>query len=501
MIPIMIVEDEFLVRISLKSLVDWNSYGFYIVADASNGQEGLELYKKHHPYLIITDIRMTPVSGLEMMKEIRSMDDEVKFIVISAYNDFEYAQQAISYGVELYLSKSTFKNEDLAQILPKIRESYSKGNKKAEPALPSSPLNFNSAFPDITDSDAICRQLSENGLDTGMRLLLAGRFDRSYQHRDNNTMLHTILKNLLECANITFQLYIRKDFMICLCKTNDQNCLINIGKEAHQTLLNYTMTPCFFGISAPLEENSRLFRALSEACLACNEFVFDKNIICRTFSAQSTALNFGTLNLDTTLEELLSSVFSNAKDKTLSTIGKIIHSCKNYRSLERALFSILSSFIEYDSSSSLSSLLETYLRKDDIEKIIVSLNNWIYALPFNSLPTGSSSREYVDTVITYIKDHPEDNLSIQFLASKVHLSPNYLGKIFYQHTGVFINQYITKYRINKACDLLLQTDLPVNTIGNMVGIPNPHYFSRLFRETMGQSPSKYRLHVQEEEKP
>lgn len=118
--------------------------------------------------------------------------------------------------------------------------------------------------------------------------------------------------------------------------------------------------------------------------------------------------------------------------------------------------------------------------------------DWIYALPFNTMAV-SNSNEYVETVISYIKSHLSENLSIQSLADMIHLSPNYLGKVFYQKTGAFLNNYITGCRMNKACELLRGTDLPVNTIGIMIGISNPHYFSKLFRDTVGSSPSKYRL--------
>lgn len=493
MIPIIIVEDEFLVRVGLKSLVDWNSYGFYIAGDASNGQEGFALYQKHHPYLIITDIRMSPVSGLEMMHKIRSMDPDVKFIIISAYNDFSYAQQAISYGVELYLSKSTFKNQDLAQILPKIHASYKSKYGETKDVAASVLLGFDAAFPDIAHPEAISRQLKKDRLHTGPRYILASRFDRSEPPACGLQMHKTILQNLLERAQIPFQLYTRKDFLLCLCQTKEELLLMQLSREAHDTLLNYTLSPCFFGISSMLEQNQQLFRAVSESCLACNEFILDKTVPCRIFSVHSTVLDYDNLNLDISMEELMSSVFSSRREETLFVLEKIMFSCRNYRSLERAIFTVLFSFIEYDNSDTLSSLLERFLKKDDLTRIILSLRDWIYSLPFNTLPTGGSANEYVEAVVNYIKRHLEDPLSIQSLAEMIHLSPNYLGKIFYQNTGAFISQYITSLRMNRACDLLRQTDLPINTVGAMVGISNPHYFSRLFRDTFGTSPSKYRM--------
>lgn len=492
MIPIMIVEDEFLVRLGLKSMIDWNSHGFTIVADASNGQEGFELYEKHRPYLIITDIRMAPVSGLEMMKKIRAIDPDVKFIIISAYNDFDYAQQAISCGVELYLCKSTFKNEDLVSVLPRLAASYNKKNPQSDTALKPSLQSFDAVFPDLSATDKILTVLAENGLGTGTHLWLAGRCDTSEHPASNLSLQCTILENLLNPKGIPCQFFVRKDALICLVKTGDREMLAQIAGEAHNTLLNYTLSPCYYGISTPFEDILKLSRALSEASCACNEFLFDKNTVCHLFSPENTTLNFGSLKLDTAIEELMSTVFSGRQEETLYTLQRIVFSCQNYRSLEYALLSVISSFIEYDSSNTLMPLLERALKKNDLTHIILFLKDWILTIPFLSMPVEDTASKYVDTVISYIKEHLEERLSIQSLSSMVHLSPNYLGKIFFQKTGTFVHQYITNCRMNKACDLLRQTNLPINAIGEMVGIANPHYFSKLFRDTMGMSPSKYR---------
>lgn len=493
MIPVMIVEDEFLVRLGLKSLVDWNSYGFYIAADASDGAEGFSLYQKYKPYLIITDIRMSPVSGLEMMKKIRAIDSNVKFIIISAYNDFEYAREAICYGVELYLCKSSFTNDDLAEILPKISLEYKRDTPADKPDTIAALLNFESIFPDALDSEGIMAQFNKAHLDGGPVYALASRFDRHDRNRPNRQLQQTLLENSLNHIGIPYQLYERQDFLLALCRADTPDILVQEARKIHHTLCNYTMSPCFFGISNPfISYAEQLFRAVSEACLACNEFIFDKTLPVRLFSSKNTAVSYKNLNLDICIEQLMSSVFAMQQDKTEEILKQIVESCENYRSLEKALFTILFSFIEYDNSSMISSLLEKHLKKDNLESITQSLCHWIYNLPFNAIPIGSSTSKYVDTVIHYIRTHLAEPLSNHSLAAMVHLSPNYLGKIFYQETGTFISNYITGYRMNKACELLTQTDLPVNTIGNMVGITNPYYFSKLFRDTIGVSPSKYR---------
>lgn len=212
----MIVEDEFLVRVGLKSLIDWNACGFYIAADASNGQEGLALYEKYHPYLIITDIRMSPVSGLEMMDEIRKLDSEVKFIIISAYNDFAYAQQAIRYGVELYLCKSTFKNDDLTAILPKIKASYPDTRQTETSDSEPSFQNFSDVFTDASDTGSLERYLKQHHLADCPKMVIAVRHDRHNQNSIHQNLYHNIILNILKRCQISCLLFKRMTlFSVC----------------------------------------------------------------------------------------------------------------------------------------------------------------------------------------------------------------------------------------------------------------------------------------------
>ena len=113
MIPVMIVDDEFIVRVGMRSMVDWNKYGYEVVAEASNGQEGLAQFRKYRPRLIFCDINMPDMSGLEMLEEIRKIDQDVACVILTAYQEFSYAQQAIRLGTPVYVIKATMLTEDI----------------------------------------------------------------------------------------------------------------------------------------------------------------------------------------------------------------------------------------------------------------------------------------------------------------------------------------------------------------------------------------------------
>ena len=117
MIPVMIVEDEFLVRAGLKTSIRWEQEGFEIVAEAQNGEEALKLFEACRPAVIVTDIRLPGIDGIGMMKELRKRKAKVSFIVVSAYDDFQYAKEAIGIGVANYFLKGDLNTEEFLETL------------------------------------------------------------------------------------------------------------------------------------------------------------------------------------------------------------------------------------------------------------------------------------------------------------------------------------------------------------------------------------------------
>jgi len=122
MLKVLIVDDELLVRIGLKTIIPWEDNGFYIVGDASNGIEALEICQKTKPHIVITDIKMPKMDGIELSRKLKELDKKIKVIILTCYNEFDYAKEAISLGASDYVVKSTMEPEDLLGILYKIRK-------------------------------------------------------------------------------------------------------------------------------------------------------------------------------------------------------------------------------------------------------------------------------------------------------------------------------------------------------------------------------------------
>jgi two-component system response regulator YesN len=126
MIKVMLVEDELLVRSGMRTLFNWGSHGFDLVAEASNGEEALQILRDHAVDIVITDIRMPVMDGLELIAKIRGSGLECEIIVLSSYDDFQYVRKAMQMGVSDYIHKPTMTQQELMETLKKTAEKFDK---------------------------------------------------------------------------------------------------------------------------------------------------------------------------------------------------------------------------------------------------------------------------------------------------------------------------------------------------------------------------------------
>ena len=120
---VMIVDDEVLVRLGIQSLIKWENYGYRIVCDASDGEEALQKIRQYQPDIVLTDLKMSPVDGFELISECREKYPHIQFIVLSSYNDFENVRSAMKMGAFDYVFKLTVKPEELLKIMDEATSS------------------------------------------------------------------------------------------------------------------------------------------------------------------------------------------------------------------------------------------------------------------------------------------------------------------------------------------------------------------------------------------
>lgn len=495
MYTVLFVDDESSVIETLKTNIHWQQFGIDTILSAPDGLQALALFSAHKINLLITDIKMPHMTGLELLQKVRSKYPETRCILLSAYSDFEYAKEGIQLGVENYLLKPLQieeMNETIEKAIDNIYNNHANtrsifyesillrwttGNINSEElAERAAILNINiylpyyciicikkekqfSAFPVFCTlcEESISRtqdvyHFSDNGKEV---FIVGSNFDAG-----NET------KKVLE--QLTSEKNLQKSVKISIGpEVQDSNSLFRSYKTACRNLEHadgnseYILSAEKNSYPSPetdilSEELLNLFQEKNTAMGDSKYTVFLRRILTstKTKTVQSQANLFSD-----SLQELFSKQFPNqAKiQELLSSRIQIFLSLANEEEISDAAIELL----EY------SRLLYQYHFKQ-----------------FSII---------IQEAITYIHTYYADGLSIKEFCVERKVNPSYLGYLFKKETGMFFNNYLLQYRISRASYLLKSTDIKISDIAKQIGFTSTSYFISCFRQQTSLSPEKYRM--------
>ena len=521
MYKVIIVDDEPYIREGLTRLIPWEDYGLEVCGESDNGIAALKMIHALNPEIVITDIKMPEMDGLEMIKKsTQGLNSHCKFIILSGYEDFKYAQAAMKYDVSQYILKPIDEDE-LIQALLELKKTITKEkNKENEERI---------------GEEAIAR-------DT-IRKLLAGKID------DNITEFSGRLLNANNGEPLSFiliEIINYKDFLvnqnsdefeISLADTY-RNIVKTIGKE---NTMNITEEGVFrFGV---LVNSQILNRYNGNLELLCNKLY--KNI--SDDSKRKTAVYAGRrvtrlLNVETSYQSCFHAMeknffhrepgviyYSDIKNNTFN------YHFKNEISNTRLLYIIANNKIDelqialedYFAALEKQSLapevvracviefmleavkiisdnngdadnLVTHFRINDISRLSI---NDLKKLQYNFCVSSAgilkklrknSHSDIISEVESFIRHNYKNNINLKSISEHFYINPVYLGQLFKKTTGAYFNDYLHDLRIKEAVNLLSKTKMKIYEISGEVGYSDSDYFIRKFKKTMGTSPSKYR---------
>ena len=528
---LLLVEDEEAIKNKLMHNVPWSEYGFNPVLGASNGQEALALLEKHPVAIMVTDIQMPVMNGIELIKEIKKRAYRMKIIVISGYAEFEYARESINLAVSEYLLKP-FATKRLLAVALRLQKEIQ--NERAEEyelqTLRRQVVNNRSALKEKFLTDLLHRKVATTEISAKLRLFdLAEYEDRDYQvvvmerHDEQGESAGAVDKNgsnlqffrqaerLLDQTVHSFLLLnYDQHQLVALCFAPDQvpaQGFLPDLEEVLQKLKAYFDRPFTFGVSNCYRGLQDLSVAYQEAKVALQyRYIHGLN---RVYAASALNLDysgyqksfyqlyqhrvFDDLRIGADLEirddlkqlfaEIRSAHFSpetiriiaaNLVLLTYATLNELGYRPEEI--FERCLFP----FREINSTQSLSQLEE--LLRNFFARI-----NCLVAEKRDSL-----NQQKIEGIRCYVEEHYASELSLTDLAKEHQLSPSYLSQLFAEQTGKKFIDYLTDCRIGKAKELLKHTELRIYEIAAAVGYKDPYYFSNCFKKITGLTPSEYR---------
>lgn len=527
MYKLIVVEDNKWERSGLSGFLDWKCLGITVAGWAGSGIEGEALARKERPDIILTDIVMPELDGIQMSINIRKFLPHCKIIIISGYDNFSYARQSFEFSAFAYLLKPVSQDSLLKTILRAI-EAIKQDRSQAEDVAilereMAEYLQRNDAHMllDFLESkielESIINYLKKTGLNLNSKKaiviysllskekvngdcdpislkqeLLAAAAD-STADRDILTVIDESRNEVVQClnaeaGNIELQAHIA-DFIEKLQALTGLEVIAGIG-EAVDVF-----------ISLP-QSYAQAREALGFSGFAENgEIINYREMHIRQRDADTEAQLL--LQTRIIVDELMHNIYKGKTSYGILLIEKFLHALKTRQYLSR---NILSSLI-----IELHRAFGKILADDhDQNRQLVNSTDFYKTLKFNSF---SQTRQYIVNLISQFADeriedsyHAEivrkvlviietsycRNLDLKSISDEIYLSPYYIGSIFKKFTGKKFTQYLNEYRLRKAKKLLHESDLRINELAVAVGINNPSYFTELFKQMYGLSPAAYK---------
>lgn len=531
MLKVFLVEDEFVVREGIKNNIDWKSHGYEFCGEASDGELAFPMIQKLKPDIVITDIRMPFMDGLELSKLIKKELPWIEIIILSGYEEFEYAKEGIKIGIAQYLLKP-INGDDLLKevdaVAVKIEEKR-KEREIREQYMKEMEENFLKERKDffqylVTGSKSVAELLEiADRLDIDIssmwyNIVLIKTQSMNHAHDEFSNSVIEIEQNLKEFDDEAHLLVFDRNLegKALLFKADSKEELEQIQSDyldrMKEMLKDYGHVRYFGGIGMPVNRLRELPSSFEKASHAFAH---------RYLVKESMILNSEEMDQGVYLEKDEFNI-SNVNPKQIDR-GKIREFLKVGDS-EEAIYFVEEFFKDLSSNAMKSNIFRQYITMDAYFCVVDFLEGLqiqrdeIEPLDVNSgiLQSEKSAMEYVvriikkalelrertasnrygdivDEVMRYIENnYADEELSLNLLASHVNFSPNHLSMIFSQQTGQTFIKYLTDYRMNKAKELLRCTGKRSSVISMEVGYKDPHYFSYLFKKTQGMTPTQYR---------
>ncbi|WP_438349065.1 response regulator transcription factor [Paenibacillus sp. FA6] len=513
MFNVLIVDDEPSIREGLKTIIEWEKYGFKVIDTAANGRDALLKFNQLRPDLTIIDIRMPGMTGLEVIEQVRLEHGEGRFLILSGYADFDYAKRAISYSVDAYLLKPVDEDE-LIEELQRIHISLSKQvelklRNAEEDHYYRAHMVEEFLFHDSEHGNiesVVNLGLSWNsyqiilievhGQAIGESLYINALKGRLIEHFDETehgivfsagSNLGILLTDVIDREDQAIRLYAELSEMMEECNGLVYAAAGPMVKEIGEIGISYS------GATELLQ----------------HRFLFEHKRIMTTDDLQTMISHFGNkpdvsqsdeielsdklyYALDIGSKDALWRVMEEIEQRIVS-IGRSEQSMKSlYAQIFASAINKLSNSkternpILQQYSSFITEVYQQVTLKDLRQLTIDHLSRLVEGLG------GMSKDTVLKQMIDFIQRNYNENLKLELLAEVFNYNSAYLGKLFKNYTGEQFNTFLDKVRIEKAKDLLLEGFM-VHQVASRVGYANVDYFHSKFKRYVGISPSSYRV--------
>ena len=538
-IKVFLVEDEMVIRRGIKNSIDWEKEGYIFCGEASDGELAYPMIIKEKPDILITDIRMPFMDGLELCKLVKKELPNIKILILSGYDEFDYAKEAIRLGVTEYLlkpissgkllealngvSESIRREKEDKDLVRKYMEEMRENTEHEKQKFFEQMIAGNLSMADALETG----EKYEMNLSAGMYNLLLFRFTLGEENRKSGELLgeaEYAIEKLTERLEYVFEFQRGVEGWAFLLMADNEEQMSErvkeLSKDLEEIMKNYSTIAYFGGIGQPvarLRELEESFREAERALAA--RFTMELN---RIISVEDIRMAQNVDTLDdieitsfgeiektrTMLEKFLN---NGAEDEIDEFVDVYINelSEENLKSVLMRQYIIMDAYIVMMSFCEKFEGIEGEMQaqseelKNSMKTIQTLEENYIRMLLKKIIGVRDtiSGRRYSD-IIEIAKDqirktYMSDEISLNTIAAEVGMSPSYFSSIFSKEMGKTFVEYLTEIRMDRAKELLMCSSMKTSEIGYEVGYKDPHYFSYIFKKTQNCTPKEFRARGKE----
>ncbi|MGG1637540.1 response regulator transcription factor [Paenibacillus sp. NRS-1760] len=514
MFKVLIVDDEIFVRKGLISLMDWSSMQFEICGEAENGKQALDLIEQQTPDLVIVDIRMPVLDGLELIQKVKAeCEHQPLFIILSGYPDFSYAQQAFRYNVSDYILKPVDEQE-FTSTLKKIANSLNQKQllsiTKEKPLIETVIESLLQTEPSEQVMARIAHAL-ELPLSSSYTYIIAEIQDTLPQGAiDYFPALQTALQQYLHHEGQALLIHVRAynqyGFIVPQLWLDEQH---NAERTNFTKLLEMLETELATTIALFIGHSTSHLKQIAQSGISAEEclnyrFAAGSNGIFMASDLHKLPLYY--FDVDEELHsKLIYEVEANQLKGYHSAIDAIFIAFQERHfapgavtnTIRRIMIAIINIIRQLGGNEKdlqwLDELLNWQMKYRNLKQIRHVFLQFIEeAAKYIADKRGEKNEGSIEKVKKYIDSHYKENIYLKGIAAEFHMNPVYLGQLFRKNYGVYFNEYVLSLRIEDAKRLLRQTKKRMYEIADLVGFQNADYFAAQFEKLENMTPTDYR---------
>ena len=539
MLRMIIADDEYIALDGIKSIIPWEEFGIEIVAEATNGQEAFDLCLQLNPDILFTDIRMPAIDGLEVALKLRELGSDIKIIILSGAQDFNFAKTAMNIDAEGYILKPVKKAELKEVVMKVVRSITIERNKEQKMRQLTVQLHENmAAMKGIFLRNLISgiyvneQELKEKmeyfriSVESDETLIAAVvqiddylKTTEGYSEEDKQLLsfsVSNILDEIISNYKVGFSLLIdEKEFVIIFIqKAQYDNRHLEICEEISSCISRFLNLTVSIGMGHSVDSILQLGAAYKSAKSVMQyRFYSGKGSILlksdidrmngvsknlesieysNLYEAENKLVNYMKIGDEAAVSEIINEIFNYLCSIDKMSVDYVNYCCAEIVSIvSRAIFELGESIDDIIAKRSV--ILENINKMENI----FDLKNYMLLIFLNAAAYFSKRHKQknstvVERINKIIENKYMEDIDIRKISNEIYLTPNYISLIYKKETGESIIEHLTRIRMEIAKELLRTTEVKVSEIAEKVGYESQFYFSKVFKKYTGIHPTKFR---------